>query len=225
MGNQVARPKERHQARNLLPRGMRHASTERGILRSDNAKHFGPRNKQGTKRRRTGGVATRWDRLFWQWGGAQWAYRDRDEAEFQRFVSRSYETAKGDVQGSSLRKTADTSARSHSWKRIPSIYEQEEQERREAVMAQRRPIWGTLPSTSHPTRFEGDSILVVQLLTGRWQVSNERYAPRVRAMHDHMERTWSEGMRALAPGSEIWSHDFREWNIRADTLVKQAQGG
>ena len=92
-------------------------------------------------------------------------------------------------------------------------------------MAQRAPFWGSVPATSVPLRFEGDSLFVVNWADGRWRVNHPAHHQTIRRLHDMVERAWALGCRPLTMGHDLYNHVFRDWNGEADKLVHRARNG
>ncbi|CAK0900484.1 unnamed protein product, partial [Prorocentrum cordatum] len=77
-----------------------------------------------------------------------------------------------------------------------------------------------------PLDIQGDSLLVINWLCGKWKVLAQVYQKRVDALInklDDMQETYS--VRPPEAGRDFFSHSFREWNQRADSLTHQARQG
>lgn len=77
-----------------------------------------------------------------------------------------------------------------------------------------------------PVEVQGDSLLVVNWLNGRWAVENRLYQRRVDYLIDTLDGMQSMfGTRPPEAGRDIVVHSFREWNQRADLLTHEAREG
>ncbi|CAK0904776.1 unnamed protein product [Prorocentrum cordatum] len=77
-----------------------------------------------------------------------------------------------------------------------------------------------------PLDIQGDSLLVINWLCGKWKVLSQVYQRRVDILMnklDGMQRMYSVGPPEA--GRDFFSHSFREWNQRADLLTHQARQG
>jgi len=77
-----------------------------------------------------------------------------------------------------------------------------------------------------PLDIQGDSLLVINWLCGKWKVLAQVYQKRVDTLInklDEMQETYS--VRPPEAGRDFFSHSFREWNQRADLLTHQARQG
>ena len=83
-----------------------------------------------------------------------------------------------------------------------------------------------LVSGGVPLEVVGDSLLIVNWLCGRWRVEGKHYADRVARAINTLDGLCSFfGARPAAAGYDIFKHDFREWNTKADILTHQAREG
>ena len=83
-----------------------------------------------------------------------------------------------------------------------------------------------LQTAGIPIEVQGDSLLVVNWLNGRWHVENRLYQRRVDYLIDTLDGMQSMFVtRPPEAGRDIVVHSFREWNQRADLLTHEAREG
>jgi len=109
--------------------------------------------------------------------------------------------------------------------RTPTEKENQKQAMRLAQIAERQTVWDIV-SPGIGIELKGDSLLVSQWLTGRWRCDNKQYMRRIACCIDSMEQAcnvWDA--RSSGFGKDLYRHEFREDNTRADLLTHLAREG
>ena len=77
-----------------------------------------------------------------------------------------------------------------------------------------------------PVEISGDSLLIINWLCGIWQVGDHTYQKRVNKVINIMDGMSSMyNVRAASQGRDLFKHEFREFNGRADRLTHLAREG
>jgi len=101
----------------------------------------------------------------------------------------------------------------------------EKQSKRLATRCQRATVWDVL-SEGIGVDLQGDSILVSSWLQGKWRCHNQGYAGRLAECVETMyELSCRANIRAASVGRDIYRHEYREDNTRADELTHLAREG
>ena len=86
-------------------------------------------------------------------------------------------------------------------------------------------IWDT-ESPGIPLELQGDSLLIVSWLNGRWKCTNRMYRKRLQECIRSLDECCSNYLvRPPSLGSDIVRHEYREGNERADDLTHVAREG
>ena len=97
--------------------------------------------------------------------------------------------------------------------------------RRLAIINERQAVFDIM-SNGVGIEIKGDSLLVQSWLTGRWRCHNRAYRERVHScINDMYALSLSHRARAANVGRDIFVHEYREANTRADELTHLARDG
>ena len=97
--------------------------------------------------------------------------------------------------------------------------------RRIALHAMRSTCWD-FEGFGFPVEISGDSLLIINWLCGVWQVGDHTYQKRVNKVINTMDGMSSMyNVRAACQGRDVFKHEFREFNERADRLTHMAREG
>ena len=66
----------------------------------------------------------------------------------------------------------------------------------------------------------GDSILIVNWLSGKWKINHQKFRAEVRNTQNLMDRT---DIRPMGDHLDMFQHTYRDWNQEADHLTHVAR--
>ena len=101
----------------------------------------------------------------------------------------------------------------------------DKQAKRLMTIFERTTVWDVM-TEGLGLEIRGDSLLIQSWLTGRWRCDNKIYQQRVdTCVNEMFELTRKFGVRPANVGKDIFTHEYREANTRADELTHLAREG